>query len=549
MFCNSHRKPIVIFKGNDTDFEGNMRIYLRIESDVELDVSQIVFNFLGVEKTYPADYFNKNLIVSFTREESRKFPLGLAFGSLSVIDTNNCVRTLDNRIPIYITNNACVAYNGCDEMYTIKIGTINADIVTPDEYAKLGQAADARDTYLALKKLSDMIASGGGGGGGVAQLIINVNCDDLKRWRDTNLLTPGMKYRIVDFVTKEQGEVIADGLIVTLSSVEHQFDLIVTALSSNKLDDECSVVAHDGETYFANSNLSKWKVWFNIDSKGITEQSNGAIYRMIDEYGNDCPYDFKNIKYDNKFTFSYGTIPTEASDGSLIGKYQKNSIISDTLREPKFNLCVFEYTKEDSEGYNYVVSNNTVEAKCSRVTIDGTCQNNRIGYSSREVYLYNCALVKIKEDCDGINIRNSTAISVGVGCNTFYFDLCFNIKLADSCSYMFFNDVKRSSFGFGSNHIRLNSGRQITVMNFCQFITFGESEEVLYPTRNATIDNGVYDITFTGRPTENDVIQNFIVQSGVIQQTIRGTATNKLFALPFTTVRPSGSYTTSVPQN
>lgn len=55
--------------------------------------------------------------------------------------------------------------------------------------------------------------------------------------------------------------------------------------------------------------------------------SKGLIYRMIDEFNNDCPYDFKNIQFDAKFTFSYAQDEdSDAIDASLTGKAYLNKI-------------------------------------------------------------------------------------------------------------------------------------------------------------------------------------------------------------------------------
>ena len=203
---------------------------------------------------------------------------------------------------------------------------------------------------------------------------IAITYADLKTLRDTQKLIPGQYYRITDYAcTTIQPNTYSAG---------HQFDIIVLALESNKLSEEAFAAHHDGDTYFANSNLSAWKLWYCLDNDynrfewadfahgvGITDGGHvvfcrhpsldgyvyngvtynycwtsmyggmayfaqalealeaypasgsfeegservdtiadtpnqvdsvpasqggkGVIYRMIDEFGNDCPYDFK----------------------------------------------------------------------------------------------------------------------------------------------------------------------------------------------------------------------------------------------------------------
>lgn len=56
--------------------------------------------------------------------------------------------------------------------------------------------------------------------------------------------------------------------------------------------------------YFANCNLNAWKIWYCLDNDASrfawadSTNGKGVIYRMIDEWNNDCPYDFKNILFD-----------------------------------------------------------------------------------------------------------------------------------------------------------------------------------------------------------------------------------------------------------
>ena len=76
----------------------------------------------------------------------------------------------------------------------------------------------------------------------------------------------------------------------------------------------------------------------------------GVITRMIDEYGNDCPYDFKNILLENSNSYYYTFSSTAGSDGtiqdaSLLGNCKNNVIKFSSLKTfPKtiFNSTSFE---------------------------------------------------------------------------------------------------------------------------------------------------------------------------------------------------------------
>ena len=109
-------------------------------------------------------------------------------------------------------------------------------------------------------------------------------------------LVPGKKYRITDYVATTNGD-------MSSQSANKPFDIIVTALTNNTLSEEAAAIPHVGDAYFANSKLSAWKVWycFTNDTNRFAWASSsggkGVIYRLIDEFNNDVPYDFKGLKF------------------------------------------------------------------------------------------------------------------------------------------------------------------------------------------------------------------------------------------------------------
>ena len=126
--------------------------------------------------------------------------------------------------------------------------------------------------------------------------IVNITYNKLKELRDNSKLKPSQYYRITDFVTTVANDEEA-------RSAGHPFDLIILATDKNKLQEECYAIQHKGDTYFANCNLAAWKIWYCLDNDTTkymwadTVNGKGVIYRMIDEWQNDCPYDFKNVQY------------------------------------------------------------------------------------------------------------------------------------------------------------------------------------------------------------------------------------------------------------
>ena len=154
--------------------------------------------------------------------------------------------------------------------------------------------------------LESEIALAPAGSGGSAQTMTPVLYDELVQLRNDGQLVPATYYRIMDYKTTT---VQAD-----TQSAGNLFDVVVLAISKNELSEQAHAVhsERDTEGYFANSNLSAWQVWYCLDNDTTrfawadTESGKGVIYRMIDEFDNDCPYDFKNIQYKRRINTEDG---------------------------------------------------------------------------------------------------------------------------------------------------------------------------------------------------------------------------------------------------
>lgn len=145
-------------------------------------------------------------------------------------------------------------------------------------------------------------------------------------------LNPGSWYRITDYATTTTQ---AD-----TQSANHPFDVIVLATSANTLSEEARAIQHSGDTYFANSNLNAWKIWYCLENNKVkytwadTTNGKGVIYRMIDEWGNDVCYDFKNIQFKRKLT-SGQYDPTNGTDTWV---YTFNAILAGTQSDNSLGL-------------------------------------------------------------------------------------------------------------------------------------------------------------------------------------------------------------------
>lgn len=147
---------------------------------------------------------------------------------------------------------------------------------------------------------------------------------DLVTLRDNSQLISGNYYRITDYHTTTTQE--------GTKSADHQFDVIVQAIANNQLDDRAHVAVHSGDTYFAKDystkcvNTDLWQIWYCLDNDtnkflwADTTNGKGVIYRMIDDQGNDIPYDFKNIMFQRyKVT---NTTQSSSLSSLYVGTYQ-----------------------------------------------------------------------------------------------------------------------------------------------------------------------------------------------------------------------------------
>ena len=327
--------------------------------------------------------------------------------------------------------------NNCltTDYFIVSNNLINDFIITDSELSKyLGDKIE--------KEVSESISSGK-----FSLSKSNISYKDLKALRDNNQLIAGMKYRITDYqCTTTQAKTRSAG---------HTFDIIVEAISSNKLVEEATAVLHDGDTYFASSNLSAWKIWYSIDNNvdkyvwADSTNGKGVIYRMIDEYRNDVPYDFKSIQFipystDGSITFYVYTFNSTNADGgtdlSLSGDDTgvNGNIIKKTY--DGINLITFL-------GNNCY--NNIFDIGCFGNTFDSGCYNNTFDIgSSNNVFGTGCYNNVFRNEC-----CNNT---FGTECinNVFGSELNNNILGNSCCNNTFGDKCNKNTFGTGcSNNI------------------------------------------------------------------------------------------------
>ena len=343
----------------------------------------------------------------------------------------------------------------------------------------------------------------GGGGGGAS--IIETTWADLKALRDGGTLTPGQQYRITDYV--------ATTVQRDTSSANHPFDIIVTADSTGKLNEVARAALHAGDSYFANCKMEAWRLWYCLDNDtnrfawADSTNGKGVIYRMIDEWDNDAPYDFKGIQVKTGanptlFVFTFGS----TSDYSLTNStylHRQNTI------KPYFNSAR-KHEINRIALFGNSCSENIFEVGCNDFTSGSSFIGNVLG-----------------AECSG---------QMGTNCqyNTFG-ARCYGLVIG--------HNFKHNTVGEECDRLRcLDYAENCTIGNNCRFITFGSSDnDKKSYYRNIIIGDGCSSINLncTGTTSSSAYYQNVEIACGVkgtsmsTKLTIEDSNTNQAYKTTF----------------
>ena len=376
--------------------------------------------------------------------------------------------------------------------------------------------------------------------------IISKTYLELKNLKDTNSLVPGQQYRITDYrCTTIQTDTRAR---------DNKFDIIVTADSVNTLNEEARAIRHEGyNTYFDNCDLNAWKIWYSFDNDTNrfswvdSKNGRGVIYRMIDEHGNDCPYDFKNIQYTGSwgywaYTFSWvnDNSSSDSKDLSVFNQqndeggysYAYSNVIGpchdtesiDHGFPLQLNCCVFLNTESFDSGMFYGCHNNTFGIDCYNNTFEDNCYGNTFGNNCTENTFYtSCYNNRFGNDCwyntfNGQCYENTIGNdywrntlgnscygnTFGNGClNNTLGSTCYNNTFGSKCQYNKFGSYCYSnSFGNG-----------------CQYIKFASDSSAAYPYDHYSYNHfgdGCQYIVFEGTPAASSrYVQNYHIAQGL----------------------------------
>ena len=392
--------------------------------------------------------------------------------------------------------------------------------------------------------------------------LIATTYADLVTLKTNSGLIPGCFYRITDYTCTTA--------TTNTSSAGHVFDIIVRADDVNVLNEQAWAIHHAGDTYFTDSKLEAWQLWYCLDNDTTrfdwadSTNGKGVIYRMIDEFDNDCPYDFKNIlftdsaatpKYTNAYTFSYTESNTIKDASLLASKGCYSNIIKEYIssNKLKLNFNVFYSTTT-----TFACNSNTFGDDCSHNTFGDNCSANTFGdYCSSNTFGANCESNTFGDNCSTNTFGDYyTFNTFGNSCNGNTFGAecitntfgtnCISNTFGDYCSRNIFgNDCQRTTFGdncsantfgnycsrntFGDNCSTNTFGNRCSnntfgancsiniLRNSCSYNKFGDSSSATNYCRYNIIDNGcsyLY-INSSGTASFSNQLQNIHIHLGI----------------------------------
>ena len=383
---------------------------------------------------------------------------------------------------------------------TINISAKTWVLTTQEVIPVIANPTGDATANLTKVKIGDVVYSIPSGGGGSTELMVSTTYANLVSLKTNSQLQKGVLYRITDYTATTSQPYTKEA--------NNQFDILVRATSENTLDENANAILHSGDTYFANCKLENWvlKYCLTNDSSRFywadtTGAGKGVVYYLRDEWGNEAPYDFKNIQFQlykitacpnvpglvGKYTFSTSnsSITTDNTDSLwtyTFGAYvsSESKMYDMSVEQSKWsndeggynNTCenkIGEYHGPD-HSYGPLVLNKTVFLYMDPENVDYfPPQYNTIGANNYDNVFngYNCTNNVIGLDfTKNTLLGQSGHLHVGIGCYFLVSDsYMINVKFKLNCSNIYLSNIVMSSCSFGvscANNVFSGNGNAVT---------------------------------------------------------------------------------------
>ena len=402
--------------------------------------------------------------------------------------------------------------------------------------------------------------------------IIHITYSEIVNLVRDGLLLEGREYVISDYLTRAPQPKWVGTYEMSYGSMCIPFCVVVKAISANELSEEgrCYPSVDTPQSMY---NLCKqWKVWYTInssDDRFAWTNATGIIYRMIDENGNDCPYDFKNITFmrkswykpslnitfDAKYLFKMKDIinryignfavryASQTSDYEKI--WEDEELLLKSSAESKTYFLTFNDIVSYPDDYstkvkcniikpNYlngkqILNNNIFFGLCNFNVLDYYCYDNTFYESSQCTLSQSCGKnilsqadgTKIDMCCIGNLIHGTTNQEIHTASNFNYIDQCLTIYMEgfNRC-----NAIIRSNnirIGHDSGTLSIIDSEKIDIAHDVNFSSIDSSCEYLI------IDSFNSDVHFENNCRYIKFLEHYILQSmdstsGSVKNTFSG---------------------------
>lgn len=353
---------------------------------------------------------------------------------------------------------------------------------------------------------------------------IQITHEELKSLRDSRELIKGAKYEITDYKTIINGNSLLDlslesvknslGLNETISwatgitaSTDERvlFNIIVTATDVDTLYENAIAIydSERGSDYLSQAKVSQWELKYDLDNNTTkyawaSENGYGVIYYMKDEWGNECPYDFKSITFINtagnaisniQANKQYYTFTVTLNDGTLTDmsvpiKGEDYSYLNISSN----SQCLFNKISScigNLDGYNKLYLNNNIFNNVD----GGICIYNIYHNSSFHNYYYN--------NCSNNTMHGKYYANIhGADCS--------NNKFAGVTWGNIFKDwASWSTFG--------DAFMKNTIGEYSYYNTFGDY--VYNNTIGASSTNNTFEQAIQNNTIDSEFVDNYIGQN------------------------------------
>lgn len=347
-------------------------------------------------------------------------------------------------------------------------------------------------------------------------VIISKTWSELKTLKDNNQLVIGQKYLLTDYDIgyNLSGDYGWDsGSDIRYKSAGHQFDIVLTAISTNSFDENVIPCKHttSSSDYFYWSKMDAWEIKYCFDNSthrfawaaSDANGGKGVIYYMKDNYGNEAPYDFKNMlfsentslsRFDYLYTFSWhkGSISAVAQDATMEDNTCCNNKIEPLIQDAGIMHLpgnVFNGVVASQTNYTVYCKHNRIKGNRNYFSGRYWLNNNfECSMGNFGSYITGCSIkgsyIYTSSYYENVHIEKGLYIKFGSGtitetsnCITY----CKNIYIPYPIQYVFINsaDTSPSSSNYLQN-IYVEAGTYGTSANTTKTISIPDRNLAYY---------------------------------------------------------------------